>query len=267
MNSSKYRILAVLLLVLYLVTGVVSFLVVRAVISSEVMSAIPIFNKVILFTCYIVGLFIVIAFAIIIIRLTTIANLNETNRRTVGAGSQKKSKKKDQLKDLNETEQKRNEIITELVSNLHTINDLEELTDQALINISKKYDIMQGVFFVKDENDEVFRKQGAYAYYNEEELREFKLEVGLSGQVAEKKELLNLSNIPEKYLTVLSGLGKSSPAHLVIIPVVYNDESIGVIELASFKEFNSFAEEIFMGLSKSLGELIAKLKTGKEQVS
>lgn len=261
MNSSKLRVLAVILLVLYLIIGLVSFLVVRTVISSELMSGIPVFNKVILFSCFIVGLFIVIAFTIIIIRLTT-ENIDFSVNNT-NLGNTKKTKKKETLREQEEENQKKNEIISELMANLSAMTDLEEFADQALINISKKYDIMQGVFFVKDDKDEVFRKQGAYAYFNEEELREFKLEVGLSGQVAEKKELLNLSNIPEKYITVLSGLGKSSPGHLLIVPIIYNDESVGVIELASFKEFNSFAEEVFMELSKRLGELIIKLKQEK----
>ncbi|NJO90986.1 MAG: GAF domain-containing protein [Chloroflexia bacterium] len=135
-----------------------------------------------------------------------------------------------------------------------------------LINISKVYDIMQGIFFVKDQSDKVFRKKGAYAYYSGDELREFSEEVGLSGQVALNKKLLNISNIPEKYLTVLSGLGKSSPANLLILPVVYKDESIGIIELASFKKFDSLAEEILSDFMNQINEKLSKLSIQEDTV-
>ncbi|HRW63084.1 MAG TPA: GAF domain-containing protein [Bacteroidales bacterium] len=135
---------------------------------------------------------------------------------------------------------------------------IETYTEKLLGNIAKEFDIVQGLFFIKDKQNEEFRVAGKYAYFGEEEPRNFKLGETLSGQAAKNKTVLNLKEIPENYVTILSGLGSSSPNHLLIIPIVLNDESIGVIELASFKEFKRNFKDLFEAMSDQIGQFLTK---------
>lgn len=135
---------------------------------------------------------------------------------------------------------------------------IEKYSEKLLSNIAKEFDIVQGLFFIKDKQNEEFRVVGKYAYFGEEEPRNFKLGETLSGQAAKNRTVLNLKDIPENYVTILSGLGSSSPNHLLIIPIVLNDESIGVIELASFKEFKRNFKELFEAISGQIGQFITK---------
>ncbi|HRW63343.1 MAG TPA: GAF domain-containing protein [Bacteroidales bacterium] len=137
-------------------------------------------------------------------------------------------------------------------------NTIEDYTEKLLSNIAKEFDIVQGLFFIKDKQNEEFRVAGKYAYFGEEEPRNFKLGETLSGQAAKNKTVLNLKEIPENYVTILSGLGSSSPNHLLIIPIVLNDESIGVIELASFKEFKRNFKDLFEAMSDQIGQFLTK---------
>ncbi|NJO92194.1 MAG: PAS domain S-box protein [Chloroflexia bacterium] len=65
-----------------------------------------------------------------------------------------------------------------------------------------------------------------------------------------------MTKIPEDYLKILSGLGETSPKSLLIIPLIFEDEVLGVIELGSLSEFNDesihFAESASMNISSTL---------------
>ena len=115
-------------------------------------------------------------------------------------------------------------------------------TEKILQNIARELDMVQGLVFVLSNTDQMFHISGQYAYYSEEQPRSFPLGETLSGQVAKGQELLNVKELPKGYITVLSGLGKSNPRHLVIAPIVYNGESVGIMELASFKPFGENEE-------------------------
>lgn len=62
---------------------------------------------------------------------------------------------------------------------------------------------------------------------------------GLAGQVAKQGECVVIDAVPEGYLEILSGLGKASPTHLILLPIKHNDQVVGVVEIASFIEFSA----------------------------
>ncbi len=136
--------------------------------------------------------------------------------------------------------------------------DLIKYTEKILSNIAKEFDIVQGLFFVKEKETEIFNIQGKYAYFGDEEPKSFNWGETLSGQVAKNKKALNLEEIPENYVTILSGLGSSSPNHLIIIPVIFENKTIAIIELASFKEFKQNIIDLFEGLSEHIGKALMK---------
>ncbi len=136
--------------------------------------------------------------------------------------------------------------------------DIIKYTEKILSNIAKEFNVVQGLFFVKDKESDDFNIKGKYAFFGEEEPKSFKLGESLSGQVAKNKTVLNLKEIPENYITILSGLGSSSPNHIIIIPVIFNDETIGIVELASFKEFTKNFNELFNSMSEQIGKALSK---------
>lgn len=268
MKKNRIKIAAILLFILQLALGVKSFLIVRKITTNQESFNIETLDRLLLFAGFLAGVIISIVFIILIFNsLTNVENTNNSSEEDNILEKKRKAKKKDEKEVYSGMGQEKKQIIEKLSHELSGINEIEKFAEKILINISKVYDIMQGIFFVKDPADKVFRKTGAYAYFNEDELREFTEEVGLSGQVAVNKKLLNISNIPEKYITVLSGLGKSSPANLLILPIVYNNNSIGIIELASFKKFDLFAEEILTDFSNQISEKLFELSKPDELVT
>ena len=154
------------------------------------------------------------------------------------------------------------EILERIIPAAETpFTDAASYTEKILQNIAKELDIVQGVFFVKNDADQMFHVSGQYAYYSEDQPRSFPVGETISGQVAKNRELLNLKELPHGYVTVLSGLGKSAPAHLVIAPIVYNEESIGIIELASFKPFGKNEETLTRKICESASDLLNELRS------
>jgi putative methionine-R-sulfoxide reductase with GAF domain len=132
-------------------------------------------------------------------------------------------------------------------------------TELVLQNIAKELEIVQGLVFVLNNTDNLFHISGEYAYYSEERPRSFLLGETLSGQVAKNQKILNVKELPEGYITVLSGLGKSYPRHMIIVPIVHNNESIGIMEVASFKPFGENEELLLRKISESMANLLNEL--------
>lgn len=135
---------------------------------------------------------------------------------------------------------------------------LEKYTEKILSNVAKEFDIVQGLFFIKDREKDIYHITGKYAYFGDEEPKDFNLGETLSGQVAKNKIALNLKDIPDNYVTILSGLGSSSPNHLIIIPIIVEDKTIAIVELASFKEFKRNFSDLFEGMSSQISKSLSK---------
>ena len=80
----------------------------------------------------------------------------------------------------------------------------------------------------------------SFAYHAPEgEAATYRFGEGLAGQVAKQGECVVIDTVPEGYLEVLSGLGKARPTHLMILPIKLENQVVGVVEIASFKEFSA----------------------------
>lgn len=115
---------------------------------------------------------------------------------------------------------------------------------ERLINIvSNALEASQGIFYLRepanDQGEDFLKVIAGYAYYKREdgELK-FRFGEGLAGQAAKSQQMIVINHIPEGYITVVSGLGESSPNKLLLIPIVHQQKTIAVMEIASFKAFS-----------------------------
>ncbi len=140
----------------------------------------------------------------------------------------------------------------------------EKFAAEALSKIASVFPMVQGLFFIRDIGTDHFSLAGDYAFYAEKKPAGFELGETLPGQVARNKELLNVQNIPEDYTTVLSGLGKATPKHLLFVPLVAEGECLGLIEISSFTPIDGRMEEIFRLASEELGEKLQHIQLQKQ---
>jgi len=138
-------------------------------------------------------------------------------------------------------------------------NNISNCIDQVLKSIGREMDIVQGLVFMLNKDDQLFHLTSEYAYFSEEKPKSFPFGETLSGQVAKNHKILNISDLPDGYITILSGLGKSNPRHLIIAPMIHDKDCIGIMELASFKPLGKNEELLVQRICETMTELINEL--------
>ncbi|UVI30039.1 response regulator [Paenibacillus spongiae] len=105
------------------------------------------------------------------------------------------------------------------------------------------------------------RLMGAYAPHDGTVFEQtFAFGHGLVGQCAVSKETIELSDLPASHIKIKSGLGETAPLQLMLMPVMYqNDSLLGIIELASLQPFTSREKELLRELAESFGIILNNL--------
>lgn len=143
----------------------------------------------------------------------------------------------------------------------------DDYLKHSLTEICKKLNAGIGAFYTTAERDgkKVVEMKTSYALsLGESQMPVYEFGEGLVGQAALEQKTLNIDDIPEGYVKVVSGLGKASPTHLLVSPVMHNDSLYGIVEIASFTTFGVKEENLI----KTAFEIIMKKieGTGKKPV-
>jgi hypothetical protein len=138
----------------------------------------------------------------------------------------------------------------------------EKLGDTCMAILAREYQVVQGLFYMRESGSDLFRATGRYAWYSIDPPADFRLGESLNGQAARDGKLVHIANVPQNYIQVLSGLGDSSPNHLYIIPLMKDGQALGLFELATFVELDHFSVQVIQALAEhtagTLGELFVK---------
>jgi hypothetical protein len=166
---------------------------------------------------------------------------------------QKKQEDGSNSHDVNEDLEKRKDSV---FSGLRGNFSENTLCNKILTNLSRELEFVQGVIYLKDVN-ELYNPVGEYALTDRKPLP-FKAGENLNGQSVVNKSPIIIYDIPENYFMVSSGLGSSLPRFLMIVPVMFNEDCLAVIELASFKKPDEITGKILDKVSAELGNRLNK---------
>jgi PAS domain S-box-containing protein len=135
-----------------------------------------------------------------------------------------------------------------------------------ILNFMAKYLQAQvGAFYLNNGNN-VFTLRASYAYKTRKNLsNEFAIGEGLVGQAALEKQPIMLSQVPDDYITVTSGLGSKPPRNILVQPLVFNNTSLGVIEIGSLEAFSE-AQRFFIEVSGERIAIAIQTATAREQL-
>ncbi|MDP4509853.1 HAMP domain-containing protein [Nonomuraea turcica] len=88
---------------------------------------------------------------------------------------------------------------------------------------------------------------------------------GLIRQAALERKRILLEDVPPGYIKVHSGLGEAAPASVVVLPILFEDNVLGVIELASFSRFSdvhlAFFDQFVVTIGVAINTIIANSRT------
>jgi CheY-like chemotaxis protein/signal transduction histidine kinase len=145
--------------------------------------------------------------------------------------------------------------LAELTQRLQGQRDQETVARLILSHLSPLIGAQQGVFYWFDHEGEtpLLRLLSGYAYQKHEHLgNQFQLGEGLIGQCALEKRRILLTDVPSGYFQIVSGLGEAPPQAIVVLPILFEQEVVAVIEFASFQPFH----DIHIALLDQIGETI-----------
>jgi PAS domain-containing protein len=139
-------------------------------------------------------------------------------------------------------------------------NNLTNLGDTFIRELVKYLNAIQGGFFILDESDKerpVLKLMAAFAYNRKKYLEKtILMGEGLVGTCAMEKKTVHLTEMPEGYISITSGLGDASPDNLILVPVLHEEELIGVLEIASLNKFSDYEMAFAEELAGNLGSTI-----------
>ncbi len=142
---------------------------------------------------------------------------------------------------------------------------------KAISFLSKSIHAYQGaLFFIHyDQVLPVIELKAGFAL-SEKRLNKEPLLLGEShvGQCIKDKEVIRLRDLPENYSEKInSGLGEFSPAEVLLIPILFNNESLGALEFSFFKTPESTSIQFLQKSSEYLGSYFAQIRFQKENFS
>jgi HAMP domain-containing protein/signal transduction histidine kinase/CheY-like chemotaxis protein len=144
--------------------------------------------------------------------------------------------------------------------------DLNTVTKRILSELAQVVSAHYGAFYIleqrEDKEDLKLKLFAAYAYKEDKNIpKEFAIGEGLVGQCAFEKERILLTNVPQGYVKISSGLGKVKPSNLVILPVLFENSVKAVIELASLDSFSETHLDFLSQLTESIGIVLNTIET------
>ena len=134
--------------------------------------------------------------------------------------------------------------------------DLAVVAELIMDELSPLVGAQHGTFFLSEpvNGDTQLRLIAGYGLRADKSAPiQYRLGQSLIGQVARSKRSIVVANLPEGYVTISSGLGEAPPANLAVLPILFEDQVLGVIELASFTEFSPVQTDFLEQLTETLG--------------
>lgn len=150
-------------------------------------------------------------------------------------------------------------------------NDLEKLSNEIIKNLVYYLGANQGGLFLindDDKNNLFLKLISAFAYDSKKFIeRSIELGDGIVGTCAVEKETIYMTDIPDDYISITSGLGGANPNSLLVVPLNMEDKTYGVIEMASFKPFEDyqidFVEKVGQNIASTLASVQINIKTAE----
>ena len=159
----------------------------------------------------------------------------------------------------------------EIQANLMTeVQGVSELADACGIIISRTAQAVgaqHGALYLQQPDDpDRYALTASYAFHRRKGLpNSFGLGDGLVGQCALEGNRIEVTGAPGDYVEIVSGLGKTEPVSLILIPIKFETQVLGVLELAGLRLFTDedteLLESIALGTGVALSAIEAAQKT------
>jgi HAMP domain-containing protein/CheY-like chemotaxis protein/signal transduction histidine kinase len=140
--------------------------------------------------------------------------------------------------------------------------DLETVSRLIMSELTPLVGAQHGAFFLMESpdgegDDFELRLISSYGYKQRKNVpTRFKIGEGLVGQSALELKPILITQAPEDYVRISSGLGEASPVNVIVLPVLFEEQVMAVVELGSFQRFTHIQQTFLEQLAESIGVVL-----------
>jgi len=180
-------------------------------------------------------------------------------------------KMRDQMKKVKELDEKRI-WSTEGLAKFSDVarnnqNNIDKLSNEVIRFLTKHMKSQQGSLFVlrDEEGEETYLELTACYAFDKKKFIEKKIHPGsgMIGQAFLEGSTILVTDLPQGYIAITSGLGHATPTCVIIVPMKYNERVEAVLELASFNRFEQHEVEFLEKAGEVIASSIYSTKTNE----
>jgi methyl-accepting chemotaxis protein len=145
--------------------------------------------------------------------------------------------------------------------------DLTQMADEVLSSLVRYVGANQAGIFLLDNQDAsspYLNLKACYAYERKKYIsKKIMPGEGLVGQCFLEEATIFMTDIPQDYIKITSGLGLANPTSLALIPLKYKEETVGVLEIASFQRFGEKEITFLEKIAENIASMIVSLNVNE----
>ncbi|GAA4469582.1 hypothetical protein GCM10023189_56810 [Nibrella saemangeumensis] len=176
---------------------------------------------------------------LVIVGILMFLIIREFNRRR--QAEQELQRNLNQLENLNQESEEKNWLLSgaaTIHASMQGVADVPTLAEAAIKAVTRFLDVPVGAFYAFRNEPGQLVLTAAEALPNSARMT-FAVGEGLIGQAATRPELYVVKEVPADYWPIRSGIGQARPGEVALVPLWYDREVKGVLELASFRPFDA----------------------------
>lgn len=175
-----------------------------------------------------------LSFVSVILLIISIMFIRDSDKKLKISTSETKTNKEVGEEIIEKVELEENNHCLELVDAIDKKLAIEKIFELKFQKLSKAIELVAGLAYVINNN--ILQLKSTYALLGNDLQKEITIGNGLTGEVA-KSGIPIVIDIDEQIdIEVVSGLGKSKPNFLYILPIYKKEKIFAVIELATYKK-------------------------------
>ena len=138
--------------------------------------------------------------------------------------------------------------------------DLATVSRLIMSEVSPLVTAQHGAFFLADVDGSAepeLRLIASYGYKQRKSVsNRFRFGEALVGQAAVEGKSILVTDAPPDYVKVTSGLGEALPVNIVVMPILFEEQVLAVVELASLRAFSDVNQAFLEQLGETLGVVL-----------
>ena len=147
-------------------------------------------------------------------------------------------------------------------------SEVQKLCDEIIGSLIKYLKANQGALYIIDETgaeeEKTMSMISCYAWDKKKFVNQkIHRGEGLAGQAWQEMDTIYITDVPQNYIKITSGLGNANPTSVLIMPLKMNDQIFGVVEIASFSKIADFEIDFVKKVAESIASTVSTVKVNE----